>query len=170
MNSNIKLGQQNLARVDRDKASDDKYKQIIIVRKDLQMSPGKLAVQVSHASMAFLTSMIRQQERRTHDGEGVNTDLYFDIDLYDGWINGIFTKVCLGVKNRNKLSQVIEDAENAGMVEGEDFFVIRDHCLTELEPEEFDENGEGWTTTCVGFKPMPSSKIDPVTRKLQLLR
>lgn len=29
------------------------YKQIIIVRKDLQMSIGKICSQVSHASMAF---------------------------------------------------------------------------------------------------------------------
>ena len=29
------------------------YKQIIIARKDLDMSSGKLAAQVSHASMAF---------------------------------------------------------------------------------------------------------------------
>lgn len=35
------------------------YKQIIIARKDLNMSPGKLAAQVSHGSMAFLTQMIR---------------------------------------------------------------------------------------------------------------
>ena len=37
------------------------YKQIIIARKDLNMSPGKLAAQVSHGSMAFLTSMIRNK-------------------------------------------------------------------------------------------------------------
>ncbi len=36
------------------------YKQIIIARKDLNMSPGKLAAQVSHGSMAFLTSQIRK--------------------------------------------------------------------------------------------------------------
>jgi len=34
-------------------------KQLIIARKDLQMSPGKLAAQVSHASMAFLTNNLR---------------------------------------------------------------------------------------------------------------
>lgn len=31
------------------------YKQIIIARKDLSMSSGKLAAQVSHGSMAFLS-------------------------------------------------------------------------------------------------------------------
>lgn len=35
------------------------YKQIIIARKDLEMSPGKLATQVSHASNAFLMKMIK---------------------------------------------------------------------------------------------------------------
>lgn len=35
------------------------YKQIIIARKDLSMSAGKLAAQVSHGSMAFLTWIIR---------------------------------------------------------------------------------------------------------------
>ena len=34
------------------------YKQIIIARKDLNMSPGKLAAQVSHGYIAFLTNMI----------------------------------------------------------------------------------------------------------------
>ena len=37
------------------------YKQIIIVRKDLQMSIGKICSQVSHASMAFLTNEIRNE-------------------------------------------------------------------------------------------------------------
>lgn len=37
------------------------YKQIIIVRKDLQMSIGEICSQVSHASMAFLTTVIRNE-------------------------------------------------------------------------------------------------------------
>lgn len=36
------------------------YKQVIIVRKDLGMSTGKICSQVSHGSMAFLTSQMRQ--------------------------------------------------------------------------------------------------------------
>ena len=35
-------------------------KQTIVVNKELNMSPGKLSAQVSHASMAFLTTMIQQ--------------------------------------------------------------------------------------------------------------
>ena len=34
-------------------------RQLIIARKDLNMSVGKLASQVSHASMAFLTTPLR---------------------------------------------------------------------------------------------------------------
>jgi len=44
-------------------------KQLIIARKDLQMSPGKLAAQVSHASMAFLTSKIKQNYWRRYSCE-----------------------------------------------------------------------------------------------------
>lgn len=41
------------------------YKQIIIARKDLDMSPGKLAAQVGHTSMAFLTSELRDSDTVT---------------------------------------------------------------------------------------------------------
>lgn len=34
-------------------------RQVIIARKDLNMSDGKLSAQVSHASMAFLTNQIK---------------------------------------------------------------------------------------------------------------
>ena len=34
------------------------YKQIIIARKDLNMSPGKLSAQVAHGSMAFLKELV----------------------------------------------------------------------------------------------------------------
>lgn len=50
-----------------------------------------------------------------------------------------------------------------GMKEGEDFWLIRDNCHTELEPEE-----DGKTLTCIGFKPMDSELIDKIGKKYQL--
>ena len=47
-------------------------RQLIIARKDLQMSPGKLAAQCCHASLAFLTdpiSMGQGVEPIEKDGE-----------------------------------------------------------------------------------------------------
>lgn len=196
------------------------YKQVIIARKDLNMSPGKLAAQVSHASMAFLTSQMRENvvevladgygrcyalpsdgymskrmkelnqiardqgktEFYIHmlpDGkiEMVDEPLYtitsfvnLDKAVYDEWINGIFTKTVLEAKNRNRLLKAQTMAEEMGMVEGKDFFLIRDNCLTELEPEEVDENGVGRTLTCIGFAPMDSEVIDKIGKKFQLYK
>jgi PTH2 family peptidyl-tRNA hydrolase len=63
------------------------YKQIIIARKDLHMSPGKLAAQVAHGSMAFLTMFIRNNA----DIDG-HVDGYIDQGIIDNLINDTFTK------------------------------------------------------------------------------
>lgn len=141
------------------------YKQIIIVRKDLKMSIGKICSQVSHASMAFLSTFIKNNA----DLDG-HIDGYIDKCIYHNWINGIFTKVVLEADNRNHLLKAMKMAEELGMVEGEDFFLIKDNCLTELEPEEYDENGTGRTLTCIGFRPMESEIIDKIGKKYQLYR
>lgn len=204
------------------------YKQIIIARKDLHMSPGKLAAQVSHASMAFLTCAIRQNVKEKLDCsfaptwvharllmpldcemtealyrrkdlndwarearergedvfyyEPVNADdpygelrlcekkshaestLSFDWDLYNGWINGAFTKVILQARNKKQLEKAITLSNEIGLKEGKDFFLIRDNCLTELEPE--DEDGR--TLTCIGFAPMKNEIIDQVGKKFHI--
>lgn len=224
------------------------YKQIIIARKDLGMSAGKLAAQVSHASMAFLTNSIKnnihikplyetypcseykcysngsgapgdpesenrqwkkvQKWYRHPDlcrfsaeafAEGENffyvkcsdwdpiyqvyrklervphneVDCYrteFDIekDLYEDWIDGSFTKVVLQAKNRNHLMKAVEMAEELGWKEGIDYFLIKDNCRTELEPEEVDKNGVGRTLTCIGFAPKPAEEIDKIAKKFHI--
>lgn len=141
------------------------YKQIIIARDDLRMSVGKISAQISHGSMAFLTAFIKNKT----DLDG-HVDGYIDKDIYDNWINGSFTKVVLKAKNKNHLLKAIAIAEEMGMKEGEDFFLIKDNCRTELEPEEFDENGVGRTLTCIGFKPMDSEVIDKIGKKYQLYK
>ena len=148
-------------------------KQVIVVNKGLNMSKGKMAAQVSHASMAFLTknAVIRKDmyihpvyDQDTGVQIGATYDLFLDMDALE-WVSGTFTKVILEVKNEYGLEKIVEKAKNEGLVEDVDFFCIRDNCYTELTP---DETGTRWT--CIGFKPMESSKIDKVTKKLQLFK
>ena len=158
------------------------YKQIIIVRKDLDMSPGKLAAQVSHASMAFLTNMIKESAtaitnfamaewgtpiEEIEDPKGVccyDCEIVIGKDTYEQWIDSEFTKVILEAKNKNQLLKAVKMAEELGMVEDQDFFLIRDNCRTELTPEE-----DGRTLTCIGFRPMDADVIDKISKKYQLL-
>lgn len=200
------------------------YKQIIIARKDLDISAGKLAAQVSHASMAFISSKIRNNTSKicknmfkTCDEKGEiilyrHPDLYelakkakeegkyefyavpkdmnnpfgklvesepiyifrsnFNIDggIYENWFKDSFTKCILEAKNKSQLIKAKTMAEELGMKEGVDFFLIKDNCLTELNPEETDENGIGRTLTCIGFKPMDSEIIDKIGKKFQLYK
>lgn len=142
------------------------YKQIAIVRKDLCMSPGKLSAQVSHASMAFLTWMIRNNYSKWISSDGstyYSAELTFDQDTYEQWIDGEFTKCVLQARNKNHLLKAKTMAEEMGMKEGEDFWLIYDNCHTELEPEE-----DGRTLTVIGFRPMDSEVIDKIGRKYHL--
>ena len=134
------------------------YKQIIIARKDLNMSPGKLAAQVSHGSMAFLSWFVRNNV----DLDG-HIDAWIDEDVLHNWIEGEFTKCVLQAKNKNQLLKAKTMAEELGMKEGKDFWLIKDNCHTELEPE-----GDGRTLTVISFKPMDSEIIDKIGRKYHL--
>lgn len=150
-------------------------RQLIIARKDLNMSAGKLAAQVSHASMAFLTAPLRDTKgnknkiKRIEDGEYV-FEIKMDAETYDDWVCGIFTKTICEARNRNQLLKAKKMAEELGMEEEKDFFLIKDNCLTELEPEEMDENGVGRTLTCIGFRPLPDDVAHEISRKFQLYR
>lgn len=143
-------------------------RQLIIARKDLQMSPGKLAAQCCHASIAFLTNKYRDASTVSKDDIGYHAEICFDKDVYEGWICGIFTKTICEAKNRNQLMKAVDKAVELGLKENEDFFLIKDNCLTELEPEEVDENGVGRTLTCIGFRPLPDEIAHAISKKYQL--
>ena len=145
-------------------------KQVIIARKDLNMSAGKLAAQVSHGSMAFLSHMIRNSTMPI-TRSNLPGDYYYeccceiDNDLYENWLNGIFTKVVCEAKNRNQLMKAVKIAEELGLKEGKDFFLIKDNCLTELEPEE-----DGRTLTVIGFRPLDDETASAISKKFQLYK
>ena len=153
-----------------------RIRQLIIVRKDLHMSPGKLAAQVSHASNAFLTDMLRRGETEelfspdAAEPEEVRITVSVPPDIYRDWLHGNVTKTVCEAHNRNQLLKAVNLAEELGLREGEDFFLIRDACLTELEPEETDEEGTGRTLTCIGFRPLPDPVAHAISKKYQLYR
>jgi PTH2 family peptidyl-tRNA hydrolase len=156
-------------------ASNDgeiKMKQLIIARKDLQMSPGKLAAQVSHASMAFLTTLLKKSRYKVPrtELEEISIMITLPLNIYEEWILSSFTKVICEAKNKYQLEKVITLARELGLEENKDFFLIKDNCLTELKPEEIDENGIGRTLTCIGFRPLPDDICAQLSKKYQLYK
>lgn len=142
------------------------YRQIVIARKDLEMGPGKLAAQASHATMKFFTENIVWGARKKKSG---NYAISMEIEkgIYEEWIKGDSTTTVCEAKNRNQLLKAKEIAEKLGLEEGFDFFLIKDNCLTELEPEEY-ENGVGKTLTCIGFRPLPDEIAHQISKKFNL--
>ena len=146
-------------------------RQVIIARKDLNMSPGKLAAQVAHASWAFLSNGIRKCTKDSTFDSREQKYLYqlkLDKDIAEEWFGGIFTKTICEAKNKNQLLKAKEIAEENGLVEDVDFFLINDACNTELTPEEVDENGVGRTLTCIGFRPLDDETAWKISKKFQL--
>ena len=89
-----------------------------------------------------------------------------DKDVVEQWLSGIFTKTVCEAKSKSQLMKAVTLAEEQGLQEGTDFFLIKDSCLTELEPEDED----GTTLTCIGFRPLPDDIAHAISRKYQLFR
>ena len=150
---------------------EKEFKQVIIARKDLNMSPGKLAAQVAHASTAYFTRWIKNNTCLDEYGvkpienDGVYfVDGNFPKDIWEGWINGKFTKTVVEAKNKDQLLKSVLWAQEHGFHENVDYFLIKDVCLTELEPEEMD----GTTLTCIGFRPLPNDLANELSHKYHL--
>jgi len=86
------------------------YKQVIVVRDDLRLSRGKLAVQVAHASiMGYEISEKNLREKWRREGQ---------------------KKVVLKVSDVKELMMIYEKARKAGLATA----YVRDAGLTEIPP------------------------------------
>jgi PTH2 family peptidyl-tRNA hydrolase len=96
-----------------------KTKQIIVVRRDLKMKHGKMAAQVAHAAMSFLT-----REGRVGWQADMLNDVFMNdddaIDKHNGairdWLANSFTKVVLGVDSEEELREILAKAEESGVM------------------------------------------------------
>ena len=141
-------------------------RRLFIMRKDLNMSPGKLAAQVAHCAEAYWTKKFMDGVLVSFDNEKVVAKVTVSTDVFYDYIDASFVKTICEAKNKNHLLKARDKALELGLVEDEDFGLIRDNCLTELEPEDKD----GRTLTGIWFKPLPDDVAHEISRKYQLYK
>jgi len=125
-------------------------KQVIVVRKDLNMRKGKLAAQVAHASMATLTQYIEIEQNTIGY-------VFFPPKHMVDWLNGDFTKIVVGCDSEIELLYIYRKAKDAGIITS----LITDSGRTEFH------NISTLTTAAIG--PDEDEKVDEITGHLKLL-
>lgn len=146
-------------------------RRLFIMRKDLNMSPGKLAAQVAHCAEAYWTNQMKKcaiPMAIADDEETIGYNIRFPIfrDEFDEYVNGLFTKTICEARNKNHLLKAKTKAEELGLEENKDFGLIYDNCLTDLEPEE----DEGTTLTGIWFRPLDDETAHLISKKYQLYK
>ena len=124
----------------------------------LKVRTGKIAAQISHASMAFLTKKGAFAPSHIEDKKMVAFHNYYMTNMEEAseWMENSFTKVVVKVESNEELMEIYEKAKNAG---------LEVHLIIDNGKTEFD----GPTPTCIGIGPHYSDKIDAVTGHLPLL-
>jgi len=114
------------------------YKLVVVVREDLEISKGKIAVQVAHAAVECAINAYKNRR-----------------EIFDAWYAEGQKKVVLNVKTLNELIQLRELARINNLFA----ILIQDAGLTEVPPG---------TITVLGIGPDKENLIDKVTGSLPL--
>lgn len=115
-------------------------KMVIVVRKDLNISCGKIAVQVAHAAVEATLKSIEINEAKVKR-----------------WLEEGQKKIVVTVPDESKLLEIYKRALECRIVSS----LVRDAGLTEIPPG---------TLTAVALGPDEDSVIDKLTGMLPLLR
>ncbi len=127
-----------------------KPKQVIVVRKDLNMRKGKIAAQVAHAAMKVFFDKGEWEDGQTFAITFLSSSMI-------EWMKGAFTKVVVGVNSEDEIYQLAEKAREAGIPHA----VIIDSGFTEFHGNK--------TTTCIAIGPDDGDKLDVITGNLELI-
>jgi PTH2 family peptidyl-tRNA hydrolase len=123
-------------------------KQVIVIRKDLNMRRGKQIAQAAHSSMkVFLDRKLVLSNSQTL------IDMTEDMAA---WVNGEFTKICVSVNSEEELLEIYNKALESKLP----CAIIEDQGHTEFKQK---------TLTCCAIGPAKAELIDEITGKLSLL-
>lgn len=123
------------------------HKQVIVMRKDLNMRKGKLIAQGAHASMGAILSLCKVEK----------DTLILEMDeRVKPWLTGRFKKICVYVNSEEELLDIHEKAKSSNLV----CSLIQDAGLTEF--------GGVKTYTAVAVGPDQEDRIDLITKHLPL--
>ena len=128
-------------------------KQVIVMRKDLNMRKGKMIAQGAHASVATVLSTIVYKEGREFKSKikvAENSPMY-------AWLKWRFTKICVSVDSEEALLAICDAAKEAGLIAE----LITDAGLTEFDGVP--------THTCCAVGPGWADEVDKITGHLPLL-
>jgi len=139
-----------------------KSKQVIVIRKDLNMRKGKMVAQGAHASMKVLldimaNDLVNEYPSDAHPTVKTKTLVLPNETALKDWVDGIFTKVCVSVDSEKELLEVYNNAKNAGLL----CSLIQDAGLTEFDGVP--------TYTCCAIGPNWDEDVNKITRHLKLL-
>lgn len=85
------------------------YKQYIIMRKDLNMTKGKIAAQAGHACLGIFLQMAMEHKELVQKWETLYKRYIFDFEedgSWEEWLRNSFVKICLAVGSLEELDRI----------------------------------------------------------------
>jgi len=134
-----------------------KVKQVIVVRKDLNMRKGKVAAQVAHASLKVFVDRMSRLTLDYEDSQYIDWYIFPATDEMQKWITEGFTKVVVSCDSEDEIYDLAKKAQCLKIPHA----VIVDSGFTEFAGNR--------TTTCIAIGPDDSEKIDKLTKEYKLL-
>jgi PTH2 family peptidyl-tRNA hydrolase len=132
-------------------------KQVIVMRKDLNMRKGKMIAQGSHASLGAVLSLMNETPSDNDTLYEKRVLLFPKDSAISSWLNGPFKKIAVSVDSEQELLELYETAKKARLPT----VLITDSGLTEF-------NGVP-TNTCIAIGPAYEDEINALTGHLKLL-
>jgi PTH2 family peptidyl-tRNA hydrolase len=133
-------------------------KQVIVVRKDLNMRKGKLAAQVAHAAIKVILDNMSTSTAKDHEFSIKTKKISYNSgSALDVWLDGSFTKVVVSVNSEDEIFDLGKKAKEKNIP----YAIIIDNGFTEF-------NGKA-TVTCIAIGPHWSESIDELTKDLPLI-